>query len=246
MKKLVPLLFLLCFSISFSQKDMPVGLHYVTVKNENAEKLIELETNYFSKLHKYAIDQGMKIAWDMWRVENDSDPQHTTFVYAHLMTSIEGPTVNWEGQNIFPQSELAMVGDQWWSLVEKMNFVMTTYKGGFAPISDKPVKYLQLSHMNVDPTRHYDYEKMELNDFMPSHKSNPYLKGWALHRIVSPHNEKENDYITANFFESMSDIYKSNNEVSYLSKQQKSSYQKILNIREMTKVEILSLVLSER
>ena len=100
---------------------------------------------------------------------------------------------------------------------------MTTFRGGFAPIDEKPVEFVQLSFMNVDPTGQYDYEQMELKYFMPSHKKNKLLKGWALHRIVSPHPDSGDDYITANFFDSMSDIYKNSNGVTKLTNQQKAN-----------------------
>ena len=147
---------------------------------------------------------------------------------------------------MFTESEMSMARKRWGELVVNSKFIMTSYKGGFAPINETPVKYVQLSFMNVNPTSHYDYEQMELKDFMPSHKSNKLLKGWSLHRISIPHAESEDDYLTANFFESMEDIYRNTDGVTQLSKQQKMNYQKILDIREMTKVEVLSLVMGVR
>jgi hypothetical protein len=123
---------------------------------------------------------------------------------------------------------------------------MTTFRGGFAPIDEKPVEFVQLSFMNVDPTGQYDYEQMELKDFMPSHKKNKLLKGWALHRIVSPHPDSGDDYITANFFDSISDIYKNSNGVTKLTNQQKANYKEILDLRSMSKVEVFRLMLSVR
>tara|TARA_S200000501_G_scaffold329175_1_gene329578 strand:+ start:2093 stop:2326 length:234 start_codon:yes stop_codon:yes gene_type:complete len=63
MKKL--LLFVGILSISLpvlAQKNMPVALHYVTVKSSDADKLIALEKKYFSKVHKANIDAGKKMA----------------------------------------------------------------------------------------------------------------------------------------------------------------------------------------
>ena len=244
MKKLL-FTFLLFTFVLTAQKNMPVGMHYVTVESSDANELIELEKNYFSKLHKDAIDNGKKIGWDMWRLETNTNPNHTTFLYVHLQPSLEA-NFGGDNQEIFTESELSMARKRWSELVVKSEFIMTSYKGGFAPINEKPVKYVQLSYMNVNPTSHYDYEQMELKDFMPSHKSNKLLKGWSLHRINTPHAESEDDYLTANFFESMEDIYRNSDGVAQLSKQQKMNYQKILDIREMTKVEVLSLVMGVR
>ena len=179
MKKLLFTFLLFTFVVT-AQKNMPVGMHYVTVESSDANELIELEKNYFSKLHKNAIDNGEKIGWDMWRLENSTNPNHTTFLYVHLQPSLES---NFGGDNkeMFPESELSMAKKRWGELVVKSEFIMTSYKGGFVPINEKPVKYVELNFINVNPTSHYDYEQMELKDFMPSHKSNKLLKGWALH-----------------------------------------------------------------
>lgn len=248
MKKL--LLFIAILSISLpvlAQKNMPVALHYVTVKSSDAEKLIALEKNYFSKLHKANIDAGEKIGWDMWRLESSATPEHTTFVYTHLQPNLDTQSFGFgDTDAYFSKEELAMVQEQWGSMVVDSKFLMTSFKGGFAPIKDQPVNFVQLSYMNVDPTSHYDYEQMELVNFMPGHKNNTLMKGWALHRITTPHAENEPDYLTANFFENMEDIYRNSDGVAQLSKQQKMNYQKILDLREMVNVEVLSLVMAVR
>ena len=246
MKKLFTfILFTLSINL-VAQEEIAVALHYVTVNADDEAKLIDLENDIFSKLHKYSIDTGKKIAWDLWRLENDADQKYTTFVYAHLQPSLDQQDWGWDNQTIFSKSELALAQEKWWSLVVNQKTIMTTYKGGFAPINEKPVEFTQLSYMNVDPTSHYDYEQMELKNFMPGHKANKLVKGWALHRIVNPHPESENDYLTANFFDSMEDIYKNTNNVAILTKQQKADYGEILKLRSMTKVEIFKLMLSVR
>lgn len=232
---------------SFAQENMPVALHYVTVKSSDAEKLINLEKNYFAKLHKARIEAGEKIGWDMWQLENNYKPGHTTFVYVHLQPTLDLQNLGGgDPSALFSEQEMALVGEQLGKIVVDTKFIMTAYKGGFAPISSEPVNYVQLSYMTVDPTSHYDYEQMELVNFMPGHKSNPLMKGWALHRINTPHAEGEPDYLTANFFESMEDIFRNTDGVAKLTKQQKMNYQKILDLREMVKVEILSLVMAVR
>ncbi|MGB1556136.1 MAG: hypothetical protein ACPHDX_08565, partial [Flavobacteriaceae bacterium] len=78
MKKIFTfLLFTLSINL-VAQEEIAVGLHYVTVNTDDEAKLIDLEKEIFSKLHKYSIDAGKKIAWDLWRLENDTDPMHTT------------------------------------------------------------------------------------------------------------------------------------------------------------------------
>lgn len=228
-----------------AQEDLVVGLHYVTVKSTDEQKLIELEKTIFSKLHKKTITEGRKIGYDLWKVLDDHDVTHTTFIYAHLEPEFEFHW-NWESQNIISSSELALAQEQWRSIVVKDEFIMTTYRGGFAPVNDKPVDFVQLGFMNVDPTRLYEYEQMEINQFMPVHKANKFIKGWGLHRIVTPKGENDPNYIVANFFESRSAIYENTNNVISLSKQEQKNYSEILKLRTMSKVQIAQLVLAVR
>ena len=53
--------------------------------SQDAQAHIDSEKEYFSKGHKSAIDNGNKIGWDMWVLENPGYREnHTTFIYAHL------------------------------------------------------------------------------------------------------------------------------------------------------------------
>ena len=229
-------------------QEMYVGLHYITVKSEDAQGLIELEKNYFSKLHKAAIDRGEKIGWDMWQITNSSDASHTTFVYAHLQPSLD--TSNMGGDNSgqdFSEKELQMARQQWGGKVVAAKFVMTAFKGGFVPAAgEKPATIAVVSHMEVDPTRMYEYEQMELKNFMPAFKNNPLVKGWGLHKILEPLAEGSPNYITANFFNDMSAVYKNSENTGRPTRQQQSNYSNILKLRKMSRVDVMRLVLAER
>lgn len=247
MKKTILLLFLFTVSLALAQQNMPVVMHYITVKSSDAEKLISFEKAYFSKIHKQNIDAGKKIGWDMWRLENQEDIAHTTFLYIHLEPSLETMDMGNNPTTLFSESELARVREQLSSLVVGSKVIMTSFKGGFAPIKEQPVNVVQLGYMDVDLLNFFEYEQMELNNFMPAHKKNPLLRGWALHSIDTPHAEDEDDYLVANFFESMNDMYKNSyGFATQLSKQEKANYSNILKLRKMTKVEVLSLVMAVR
>jgi hypothetical protein len=245
MKKLIILFFLVSNMFFLKAQEIVVALHYVKVETSHENKLIELEQTYFKQLHKYAIENSGKIGWDMWKLENDEDENYSTFVYAHLWPSLDVFANNngWNGQDLFSESEMSRVWEQLSSLnLDGSKTLMTLYKGGFAPVNEKPAEVLQLSFMNVDPTMFYEYEQTELNDFQPNHKNNELVVGWGLHKILNARGEKEEDYVTANFFENMVDVYKNNSMVGPSTKAQKSNYQSILKLREMTRVEMLTLV----
>jgi hypothetical protein len=235
------------FSMTVSAQDMYVAIHYVIVKSSDAQKLIDLEKQYFSKLHKASIDAGQKLGWDMWQLENGSDAQHTTFVYAHLTPEVESL---WAGDNstaLFSETELAMASEKWSQLVLKSTFIMTDFKGGFVPAQgETPANYATIHYMNVDPLQYYEYENQELNVWQPYHKQNKLIRGWGLHKILNPVEDGGANYITAQFYTSLGDIYKMSEATGKLSKQEKANYTGILKQRKMSRIDILSLVLSER
>tara|TARA_B100001250_G_scaffold271356_1_gene234256 strand:- start:329 stop:1078 length:750 start_codon:yes stop_codon:yes gene_type:complete len=249
MKKVFILFFVFILNYSFGQQRMYVGLHYVTVKNEDAQAHIDSEKNYFSKRHKAAIDNGNKIGWDMWRLENPNYREpHTTFVYAHLENPDNEP--NMQGSNnMFSESEINMVRKKWTDRVVKSGYVMTSYKGGFVPAANQdPPKFAVLDWMMVDPIDFYEYEQTELKTFLPMQKSNKIVKGWGLHKVVSPSNNnlEASNYVVARFFDSMSDIYNMMDQTNPLSKNMKATMKNIMDLRKIKRSQVLSLVLSER
>jgi len=249
MKRVFILFFVFSISYSFAQQRMYVGLHYVTVKNEDAQAHIDSEREYFSKMHKAAIDKGNKIGWDMWRLDNPSYREpHTTFVYAHLENPDNVPNMQ-GGNNLFSESEIQMVRKKWSDRVVKSGYVMTSYKGGFVPAANQdPPKYAVLDWMIVDPIDFYKYEQTELKTFLPMQKSNKLVKGWGLHKVVSPSNNnlEASNYFVVRFFNSMSDIYNMMDQTNPLSKNMKATMKNIFDLRKIKRSQVLSLVLSER
>jgi hypothetical protein len=117
------------------------------------------------------------------------------------------------------------------------------------PAADQdPPKYAILDWMIVDPINFYDYEKIELNTFLPMQKSNKLVKGWGLHKVISPSNNnlEASNYVVARFFDSMTDIYNMMDETNQLSKNMKATMKNISGLRKIKRSQVLSLVLSER
>ena len=92
MKNYILLIFTFCFVVSINAQDkLYVNLWYGKVKNENVEKHLELEEKFYSKYHKERIKNGDIVGWDMWQIVNPApNDMTTTFVYAHLTTSLSG------------------------------------------------------------------------------------------------------------------------------------------------------------
>ena len=243
-KILLMLLFLASTSIS-AQGEFYVGLHYFKIKSEYAKEFVEAEKNYYSKIHKARIDSGDKIAWDMWKlVTNNMDNNETIFVFAHLQ-EINKPLKMGNPNNMFSDAELKMVGKQRKKMVLGTKFIQTVFKGGFVPSEGTPPKIAILNFIDAKAGKWYDLENTLINEVLPRVKKSDFVKGWGLHKIVSP-DEDESDYIVGSFFDSMNDYYKRGINTSMLDKSRIERMKKLNTMREGVKQEVLELVLSER
>ena len=102
--------------------------------------------------------------------------------------------------------------------------------------------------MVVDPADFYEYEQMELKTFLPMQKSNKSVKGWGLHKVVTPRNNNVNaaSYVVARFFDNMSDIQNMMDQTNPMSKNMKATMTKMYNLRSIRRSQVLRLILSER
>ena len=244
-KNLFIYLFSLSFSFSFSQEEIYVGLHYFKVKSEYANQFVEAEKNYFSKIHKARIDAGEKIGWDMWRAVGPemTNSDYTTFIFAHLQGLDQNMRVG-NPNNMFPQSEMALVYNDRRKMVISNEFVQTVLKGGFAPVDGKPAQIVVLNFFDVGGGKWYDYEQF-VKSRVPSMKNNQMLKGYGLHKIVSAHND-ESDYINARFFDSQQDMHKSAINTAKPTKERLNRIKKWQSMASRVKTQMFQLVLSER
>ena len=245
MKKSFFILLLLAATSISAQGEFYVGLHYFKVKSKHAKEFIEAEKNYYSKIHKARIDSGEKIAWDMWRLSSDNmDNSATIFVFAHLQ-EINKPFTMGNPEKMFSEAELKMVRKQRGKMVMGSKFIQTVFKGGFVPSEATPPKVAILNFVDAKPGKWSELENTMVNEIVPRLKKNSYVKGWGMHKIVSPSND-ESDYIMASFYGSMEDYYKRRTPTNKLSKSRLDRMKKMSTMREGVRTEVLQLVLSER
>ena len=245
MKKSILILLLFVTHLVAAQGEFYVGLHYIKVKSEHVREFIEAEKNYFSKIHKSRIDSGDKIAWDMWKLQNNKmDNSETIFVFAHLQ-DINKPTRMGNPDKMFSESELKMLRAQRRKMVLGTKYIQTVFKGGFVPKSGTPPKIAVLNFIDAKPGKWFDLENTMVNEISPLLEKSKFVKGWGVHKIVSPR-EDNSDYIIASFFDSISDYYKRGINTTKPSKNRIERMKKLNTMRERVRQEVLELVLSER
>ena len=251
MKNYLLLIMTFCFVVSINAQDkLYVNLWYGKVKNENVEKHLELEEKFFSKYHKERIKNGDIVGWDMWQIVNPAaNDMTTTFVYSHLTTSLSG------GNNpSIDKLEGISAGDWRGAQIQtSRNYVrnyqvLVSLKGGYGPQANgTPPPVVVLNYMDVKPYKAAEYEKMELETFMPAHKEAGLRKGWGLHKVLNHYGSEQGfNYITADFYDDLETVYNNIDQTSPLGDDQVKNLQAMDEIRDLKRAHIMKLVKSVR
>lgn len=248
MKKIF--LFISILSFGFTKAQNPEGfiyLHYVTVDSKDAPAHIKAEKEFHSKFHAQKIKEGKKIGWDMWQLENpEYGENQTTFLYVHL----EKGTIDWSPASVpgISESEIAKEGTAFQARLKKHGMLVVKGKGGFGPQDAKgPLPVAVMNYMDVDPYRTAEYERVELEEFMPVHKASGKHKGWVLSKIVNRFGTEEMaNYITTDFYQDLKTLYDFRAMSSEIPQDQIDSWEEMDELRSLKKSHIFTLVAFER
>jgi hypothetical protein len=99
--------------------------------------------------------------------------------------------------------------------------------------------------MAVDPYKADEYEKAELEMFMPNFKENDKVKtGWGLHKVLNYlGTDHPVNYITADFYNSLNDLYKVRNATGEISDEAEEFWRGFDEIRTLKNSHILRKVM---
>ena len=251
MKKLILSFLLVVFVLPMSaQSDLYVTLWYGQIENADVQDHIEIEREYYSKMWKEQINQGNIVGWDMWQIMNpDVNEMTTTFIYVTLHTS---PTFSMSPVNSIPGKS----GIDWrtaqrraMSHYVKNYSVVMSVKGGYGPqMGGTPPEYAVLNYMKVDPYRAAEYERAELEDFMPSFKENDTIrKGWGLHKVLNHYGtEKPINYVTADFYDSYEAILMARDNTGEMSEEAIAFWKQFDEVRTLADSHIVRLIMAVR
>lgn len=224
-----------------------IYLHYVTVDSKDAGAHIKAEKEFHAKFHAQKIKEGKKIGWDMWRLENaDYGDNETTFLYVHL----EKGTIDWSPVSVpgISEAEVAKEGAAFQARLKKHGMLVVKGKGGFGPQDAKgPLPVVVMNYMDVNPYRTAEYERVELEDFMPAHKASGNQKGWVLSKIVNRFGTEEMaNYITSDFYPDLKTLYNVRAMSSEIPEEQIEAWEAMDELRTLKKSHIFTLVAFER
>lgn len=241
---------LFALNLASAQEELYVNLWYGQVKNADVERHLELEEKFYSKYHKERIKQGEIVGWDLWQILNpDVNEMTTTFIYAHLTTSPVGGN--------FPAiTSLKGISSAAWEAAQKeamshyiKNYqVLVSLKGGYGPqATGEPAEYAVLNYMEVDGYRQAEYEKMELETFMPIHKNQGQKSGWGLHKVLNHYGaDKPVNYITADFYDDLATFFNAMNSTEPMGEDTVTTLKEMDELRRLGRSHILKRIISVR
>jgi len=251
MKNFILSIMLLVFVLPMdAQSEIYVTLWYGQIKNTDVQDHLEIEREYYSKMWKEQINQGNIVGWDMWEIMNpDVNEMTTTFIYVTLHTT---PTFSTNPVNSIPGKsniDWRTAQRKAMSHYVKNYSVVMSVKGGYGPQREgTPPEFAVLNYMKVNPYRAADYERTELEDFMPRFKENDTIrKGWGLHKVLNHYGtERPINYVTADFYDSYEAILKDRDNTGELSEEDMAFWKGFDEVRTLVDSHIVRLVMSVR
>jgi hypothetical protein len=230
-------------------QEMYVSLWYGQIQNKDVSEHIELEREYYSNFWQHQIDEGNIMGWDMWQILNsDVNEMTTTFVYATLHSEPTFTTSSLNSMKGKSSSDRKAAEKRAMSHYIKNKAVTTSVKGGYGPQLEPggvPTDIAVINYMAVDPYKADEYEKAELEMFMPNFKENDKIKtGWGLHKILNYlGTDHPVNYMTVDFYNSLNDLYEVRNATGEISDEAEEFWRGFDEIRTLKNSHILRKVM---
>lgn len=230
-------------------QEMYVSLWYGQIQNKDVSEHIELEREYYSNFWQHQIDEGNIMGWDMWQILNsDVNEMTTTFVYVTLHNEPTFKTSALSSMKGKSSTDRKAAEKRAMGHYIKNKAVTTSVKGGYGPQLEPggtPSDIAVLNYMVVDPYKADEYEKAELEVFMPDFKENDQVKtGWGLHKILNYlGTDHPVNYITVDFYNSLNDLYEVRNTTGELDVEAEEFWRNFEEVRSIKNSHILRKVM---
>lgn len=180
----------------FAQDENPqifALIEFMKVKQGDEGKYMDIELNYWKKIHQERINQGEIIRWVLYQVRFAGSNDEYNYVTATLVddpNKLEMPFAGIELEKIFPDEDLDKISAETLSsrqLVKRnlIRMVSSVHpEGGPAPF-----QYLTVDFMKVKPGGEDLYTEMENNVWKPVHEE--FIKdgsrvGWGMWQLIFP------------------------------------------------------------
>lgn len=202
------------FLVSAQEPTVFAVVEYMKVKQGDEQKYVDLERNYWKKIHQERVKSGEIVRWILYEVRYAGSNDEYNFVTGTIVTDpnkLENPFAGIDAEKIFPGENLDKVMQETTDsrqLVKRnlVRMVSTVNpESGFAPFN-----YLQIDFMKVKPGSDNMYIDVETNVWRPVHQqfiNDGSRVGWTLWQTVFPAGSgMEFQYVTTNFLSDFSQV----------------------------------------
>lgn len=232
-----------------SQQEKPVFLtfEFMRVNDEQASAYLETE-DLWEKIHEQRIKNGDCVGWDLWRLSPGGEDQG----YQYLTVTLFDDPVKWMQPGGFTEAWNAAYPDMSEKeLDEKMAMTIKSrdigaryylYRVGFVGDEfEMPLGTLAvINFMKAKEGKYTDYEKAEMESFMPDHKrliAEGRRGSWALMRNLwfgPPATEAYFSHITIDMYGGYEQFFKpASEDAPELSEEEVKALEEGLTTRDL-------------
>lgn len=208
-------LFMLKVEAQTNSNNKPVFVSFTYLKTAPGKynDYLNLAKTVSKKFQEYQVQQGMQLGWYLYEVLTPSGTQaEYNFVSVSVNTDLQQLLDPVTPMRELYQKAAQVNGQQADSMSQALGLVRSVVKRDIfierssTNESGPPTKYVEVDFMTPVKGKNADYEKMEIDKFLPVQKQRMAmgaLKGWRLAEKVMPFaTDEPYSYITANFYDS--------------------------------------------
>jgi hypothetical protein len=209
MKKLFLLLFAIVFTSSLLAQNI-VHIQYRYVPSENVAEFESLETEYWSKIKKNAVENGDMLASAFFRLygrtDDETKPTHAFVQVYQSFEQLEGQMKIWnDAQNVLGFNP---------SLASTNGLSKILYNDTYKLIAELPMGEFKYAVWNMAKPKDFNgFVNENLNLWMPYFKKNLGKEGartgWGILARIHPKGKDESSIVTYDHYKDLSSTLKS-------------------------------------
>ncbi len=189
-------------------------VEYMKVKQGDDQKYVDIEQNYWKKIHQERVNQGEIVRWMLYEVRFAGSNDEYNYVTATIVddpAKLETPFANIDFEKIFPGEDIDKISNETMSSRQLVKRNLIQMVSSLDPDSGpEPFGYIEVDFMKVKPGNGGAYVDVENNVWKPVHKE--FIKegsrvGWALWQTIFPSGSGlDFQYATVNYIKDFSKI----------------------------------------
>ncbi len=189
-------------------------VEYMKVKQGDEQSYVDVERNYWKKIHQERVNQGEIVRWILYEVRFAGSGDEYNFVTSTIVddpSKLELPFENIDFEKIFPGEDIDKISEETLQSRQLVKRNMIQMISSVEPDSGpSPFEYIEVDFMKVKPGMGGAYVDVENNVWKPVHKefiNDGSRVGWSLWQTIYPTGSGlDFQYATVNYIKDFSKI----------------------------------------